>query len=267
MIKRGFVRLIEEICQKNGWRLETFCDEWIVEIISVGGIKQRIIGYSFPLNNQVASLSANDKGLTSQLLQNANLPHVDHSYVYGDVLRSELKIEYSLEEDILTVARGAIFPMVVKPNKGTQGRNVFLCQDLGELVDKAKIISKIDDLCVSPYEESEFEYRFYFLNDEILLAYKKKRHNSWKHNLSEGSIPEILDLQNYKEMEELAKRSYKVLGLRMGAVDIFETKEGPKVLEINNGISLVHFAEHSEEYKNIALNVYEKYLSSSFEMC
>jgi glutathione synthase/RimK-type ligase-like ATP-grasp enzyme len=48
-------------------------------------------------------------------------------------------------------------------------------------------------------------------------------------------------------------------------VDVFETKEGYKILEVNNGISMVHFAKASLENHEIALNIYEKYIVGSFK--
>lgn len=266
MVKRDFVSMLRELCVKHDLEIVTFCDEWVAQITDKKtGKVVRIIGYSFPLNHQVASLSANDKGLTSQILTNANIPSIEHIYIYSDELRRDLKMNNSLEDDVDSLLAKFSLPLVVKPSKGTQGRGVYLCNSKEELLGKVKFISAKEDAVVAPFEESEFEYRFYFLDEEILLAYKKKRVGDWKHNLSSGAVPEVLDLAEYGEMAELAKRAYKEIGLRMGAVDIFETKEGLKVLEVNNGVSLIHFGATSEEYYQLALKVYEKYLLESFK--
>jgi glutathione synthase/RimK-type ligase-like ATP-grasp enzyme len=266
MVKRNFVRMLRELCMKHDLEIVTFCDEWVSQITDKKtGKVVRIIGYSFPLNNQVSSLSANDKGLTSQLLTNANIPNIEHVYIYSDELRQDLKMKNSLEDDVDSLFTKLSLPLVVKPSKGTQGRAVYLCNSKEDVLEKVKVISAKEDVAVAPFEESEFEYRFYFLDEEIILAYKKTRTGDWKHNLSSGAVPEVLDLAECGEMAELAKRAYKELGLRIGAVDIFATKEGLKVLEVNNGVSLVHFGATSEEYYQLALGVYERYLLESFK--
>lgn len=265
MVKRNFVEMLREVCVKNGWEISTLCDDWVVQITKTKSNKTiRVIGYSFPLNNQVASLSANDKGLTSQILFNAKISNIQHEYIYSDELRQDLKLKHSLEDDVDGLLSKFSLPVVVKPSKGTQGRKVFLCNSKEEVLEKVKIISSKEDVVVAPFEESEFEYRFYFLDDEILLAYKKKRTGDWRHNLSSGAVPEVLNLEDCVEMIGLVKKSRQALGLRCGAVDLFETKDGLKVLEINNGVSLTHFAAVSEENYSKALDVYKKYLVASF---
>ena len=265
MVKRNFVEILREVCVKNGWKISTLCDDWVVQITNTKSNKTiRVIGYSFPLNNQVASLSANDKGLTSQILSNAKISNIQHEYIYSDELRQDLKLKHSLEDDVDGLLSKFSLPVVVKPSKGTQGRNVYLCNSKEEVLEKVKLISSKEDVAVAPFEESEFEYRFYFLDDEVLLAYKKKRMGDWRHNLSSGAVPEILDKEESSKMLSLVIGTRRELGLRCGAVDLFETKGGLKVLEVNNGVSLTHFAAVSEENYSKALEVYEKYLAASF---
>jgi glutathione synthase/RimK-type ligase-like ATP-grasp enzyme len=225
----------------------------------------RIIGYSFPLNTYTSGYTANDKGLTNDLLAQVGVPRVEHHFIYSDELRARIKPDASLQSDVETILSKYSLPVVVKPCRGYKGRLVSLCKTGAEVLQQVKQISAVEDVCISPFEESEFEYRFYFLDEEILLAYKKKRAGDWKHNLSSGAVPEVLGLAEYGGMIQLAKRAYKELGLRMGAVDIFETKDGLKVLEVNNGVSLVHFGATSEEYYQLALGVYERYLLESFK--
>lgn len=265
MIKRNFVEMLREVCVKNGWEISTLSDEWVSQITNPKLNRIiRVVGYSFPLNTYVAAYSANDKGLTNDLLERAGVPHVKHSFVYSDTLRVRIKAENTLEYDVQSSVDTYGFPMVVKPCKGSEGGGVSLCNSVSEVLEKTQEISKTEDVCLSPFEESEFEHRFYMLDDQVLLAYKKVRGGDWRHNLSLGAVPVVIDAHKFPDMISLARRAMLVLGLHIGAVDIFDTVDGLKVLEVNNGVTLTHFAAISEDNYQTALDVYEKYLLASF---
>jgi glutathione synthase/RimK-type ligase-like ATP-grasp enzyme len=265
MVKRNFVGMLRELCDKNDWQISTLSDEWVSQIAAPKLNKTiRIVGYSFPLNTHVSAYSANDKGLTNDLLEMAEVPHVKHFFVYSDTLRMRIKTKSTLELEVQSAINAYGLPVVVKPCKGSEGSGVSLCNSVNEVLEKVREISKVEDICLSPFEDSEFEYRFYMLDDRVLLAYKKVREGDWRHNLSLGAVPVVIDVNKFPDMISLARQAMLVIGLRMGAVDIFDTVDGLKVLEVNNGVSLTHFAAASEENYQKALSVYEQYLSASF---
>jgi glutathione synthase/RimK-type ligase-like ATP-grasp enzyme len=265
MAKRNFVGMLRELCDKNDWQIITLSDEWVSQIAAPKLNKTiRIVGYSFPLNTHVSAYSANDKGLTNDLLERAGVPHVKHSFVYSDTLRMRIKTKSTLELEVQSAISAYGLPMVVKPCKGYEGGGVSLCNSVSEVLEKVREISKVEDVCLSPFEDSEFEYRFYMLDDRVLLAYKKVREGDWRHNLSLGAVPVVIDVNKFPDMISLARQAMLVIGLRIGAVDIFDTVDGLKVLEVNSGVSLTYFAAASEENYKKALSVYEQYLSASF---
>lgn len=264
---RPFVKLITEVCQKNGWSLETFCDEWVLRITNQENKVVTLVGYSFPLNTHIAASLANDKGLTNDFLESAKIPHIKNHFIYSDSLRARFRSDISLEEDVENFLKEQDFPIVVKPCKGQGGQGVVLCKDKDELLEATKNITTSEDVCLSPFEEGEFETRVYILDDKILLAYKKRRVNNWKHNLSSGTVPQIIEIEGIPEVVDLARKAVKALGIRAASVDVFDTREGLKILEVNNGISLAHFASLGEENHKIAVDVYERYLLKSFDIC
>jgi glutathione synthase/RimK-type ligase-like ATP-grasp enzyme len=204
MVKRNFVEMLRELCEKHNFEIVTFCDEWVTQITDKKtGKVVRTIGYNFPLNTYTSGYTANDKGLTNDLLAQAGVPRVEHYFIYSDELRARIKPDVSLQSYVENILSKCSLPVVVKPCRGYQGRLVSLCKTEAEVLQQVKQIAAVEDVCISPFEESEFEYRFYFLDEEILLAYKKKRIGDWKHNLSSGAVPEVLDLADYSETESL----------------------------------------------------------------
>lgn len=234
------------MCQKNGWSLETFCDEWVLRITNQENKVVTLVGYSFPLNTHIAASLANDKGLTNDFLESTEIPHIKNHFIYPDSLRARLRSDISLEEDIENSLKEQDFPIVVKPCKGQGGQGVILCKDKDELFKVNKNITISEDVCPSPFEESDFETRLFMLDDEVWLAYKKRRVNDWKHNLSQGVVPQIIEIEKISEVVDLARKAVKALGIRAASVDVFDTREGFKILEVNNRISLGHFASLGE---------------------
>lgn len=106
--------MVNEICSRNNWKLETMCDEWVLLIANSSNAKIKIIGYSFPLNLHTAVTTVNDKGLTNDFLEMAGVPHIENTYLYTDELRVKMGIETSLEQDVDKYLETHTLPVVVK---------------------------------------------------------------------------------------------------------------------------------------------------------
>ena len=77
------------------------------------------------------------------------------------------------------------------------------------------------------------------LDGEVRLAFGKyKRPDMLQHNLSEGAevvgIPPELDIQ----MQTLAKQASRAVNSRFCTVDIINTSEGLKILELNGSVTI-----------------------------
>lgn len=120
---------------------------------------------------------------------------------------------------------------------------------------------------VNPFIDSEFEYRCIILNGEIELVYAKKRTTSWKHNLSEGAIPELNVSSDLKDkIADASKKACKIMELRYAGVDFLIDEFGqPIILEVNGSASLKIFSEFSEEHYDIVKNIYRKMILELFK--
>lgn len=266
MRKRFFVEVLKEICVEEGLKIEVFSHDWLCKITDPRTSKfVWTYGYNFTLNTSVSHMIANDKVATSAVLTRNNISNVKHLQLFNSEVRKDMLIENSLEIDLDLTLLEFEYPVVVKPNMGTLGKNVFLCHSREEVLKAISVIDVKDSVAISKYYESDFEYRFYILENEILFMYKKsKTKDSWKHNLNQGATPqrEVASV----EMRDLALSAFKVLGLRCAAVDILETKEGYKVLEVNSGISMDKFVSFSQDNYLLGKDAHRKMLFAAMEM-
>jgi len=91
---------------------------------------------------------------------------------------------------------------------------------------------------------------------------------SWKHNLSGGAKPNILEKgELYSQIEELAIRAGKAMNINFATIDIIETTDNNlQVLEINSGVSATLFIELVDEGYELIKSIYRKCLIEMFEL-
>ena len=80
---------------------------------------------------------------------------------------------------------------------------------------------------------------------------------NWRHNLGQGAraLP-VRDKETRREVGLIARRVFEGLNVRFASVDVVETAEGLKVLEINSGVMMENFAGQDEESRQIAKEIY-----------
>ena len=87
----------------------------------------------------------------------------------------------------------------------------------------------------------------------------------WKHNLCGGAVPEVVNDDIIKtRLMEVAENACRVLKAHFVSVDIVDTMEGLKVLEINSGVCMENFSSSSKENYNTAKAIYAKAIESYF---
>ncbi|WP_018683971.1 ATP-grasp domain-containing protein [Actinokineospora enzanensis] len=251
---RHFVRHVERGIAEVGGAITWHCDHWVGEM-SRGDTRKFVIGYSFPLNAVSSARVADDKVATTTILRENKVPCVEHRLV---------RPAWSGTEQIGWQAE---LPVVVKPNVESGGRDVHLVHTLDEL---DRTISELAErhraLAWSPFLEIGDEYRTVFLDDELLLAFRKVRadNGEWRHNLHFGATPEVCaDPSTVDLLTDLGRDTMAALTLRFATVDIVTTPNGPLVLEVNSGVSLERFSRHSPEYTDLAGQVYARAVAAA----
>ena len=87
----------------------------------------------------------------------------------------------------------------------------------------------------------------------------------WKFNLEQGGTPRILDINEHKDIEKLALKAAKAIGITFSSVDVAESKDGSlSIMEINGSVCMTKFSCISKNGFNITKEIYRKVLKKLF---
>lgn len=311
-MKQETVELIYEVCKELNIKVEELSYGWIYKLTKDGKI--RYIGRkSFDINNVESSTIASDKYATYEVLKSQNIPIIEHKIIFDPNKRKD----YMTKEEIINIISSEFKgrrKIVVKPNIGETGKDVFCCDSIEEIEKIVKeLLKNNSSISICPYYDIKNEYRVFYLRGEVLLIYKKikpfvigdgksslkelvsklnlpkndvveenlskldlnyipenkeKIELSWKHNLSGGATPQIIEKNDkvYKEVERLAIKAGKTLNMIFATVDIIETdKDSFYVLEINSGVGATLFSKLAPNGKKIVKDMYKKALENFFK--
>lgn len=121
--------------------------------------------------------------------------------------------------------------------------------------------STVKELILSYLKENDvvIENRIGGEQPEEVLGNGERLNLNWKHNLCRGASPSIIENGPAASgISELAVKAAKAIGVRFASVDIAQTKEGLKVLEVNSGVMMENFSRLSEQNYMAAKNIYRE---------
>ncbi|MFP4106394.1 MAG: RimK family alpha-L-glutamate ligase [Phycisphaerae bacterium] len=131
-------------------------------------------------------------------------------------------------------------PVVIKLLEGTQGIGVILA-------DKKEIAAAIVETLQSAREnvliqkfvaESKGkDVRAFVVGGRVVAAMRRRAEGQeFRSNIHRGGKAEPVELS--KEFAETAVRASQILGLRVAGVDMLESNDGPKIMEVNSSPGL-----------------------------
>ena len=312
MYAEYFNKLVKEICEEQNIQTEEMSYGYILKL-KRDEKEHYIIGYKFELNSQVAGAIAKDKYGTYVVLKDKNIPVIEYELLFNEEARQDYCIKTSLEK-----AREYFYKnnekMVIKPNNGHEGIDVYFC-DKEEKIEPIlkQIFKQNNDLVLCPYYDIKKEYRTIYLNGKCILTYGKnipyiigdgklnikellekdqnkefekirKEHLKdidltyipkenekvdvfWKHNLSGGAIPQILEDSELKtKIQDIVKQTAKTVGINFASIDVIETISGELyLLEVNSGIFMKNFIEKHPDGRKIAKEIYGSAIEEIFK--
>lgn len=263
-----FNQMIRELCAELDITYVELSDGWVFRL-SKSGRTYHIIGNRFDLNLSASSALADDKVSTYEVLHHANVPAVPHYLFYNENFSHDsTSVSPRLASQINSTLSTIPYPIVVKPNHGSRGRDVYLCHNSVEAHSALQQLLHTDEtIAYCPFFEAPYEYRCFFLDGQILLIYRKNRTNSWQHNLSRGAKPQIIpsDSPLFASLSSLASRAGTALNIRFATIDILENTSGEqRVLEINQGITTSIFSQTHPDGYELSKNIYRAALKSLF---
>lgn len=253
-------KIVAAYCESHDIDFQSFSDEWVLRLQKGKQIRW-IVGYKFDTNRSAAGELAQDKVATYAALKAAGISAIPHYLVRS--LPHESIHEAELHEALADQA------VVVKPLEGTGGRQVEYYESTHAAVEMIRASGE-PAWAVSPHLDLQHEYRLIVLSGKVLLAYNKTnptyRGKLKLFNLNYGAIAaDISDTELLGKLATVAGQVMDATGLQLAAVDIASVPDGSFcVVEVNDGISMEHYARQSDEYKNRAANVYGTIVEALF---
>ena len=169
-----FKNMIYEICQEKGIDYQLLSFNWIIELKKDDKIRH-IVGNRFDLNPESSAKIACDKYATYLVLNANKVPSVEHRMFFNISTRNNYVPENGIYSDIIAFFQEKE-KVVIKPNSGSEGLNVFLCSSLKEVEEAINTIFKSShSLSVCPFYNIKTEFRTIVLNGEVKLIYGKER--------------------------------------------------------------------------------------------
>jgi len=299
-----YAKIIKEVCKEESIELSSFSYDWVF-MMKKGDKFRYILAYQFDLNTAAVQAICKDKCAAYDVLSNFGIPSVEHSIFMSPASGFSPK---DGNHKYLSELLKKYGKLVLKPNEGASGTDVFCVESASELEFAAdKIFAKSYSMAVSPYYEIYKEFRVIVLNGEVKLVFSKEipfvvgdgsssmaqlianipgfslsselNHVNlsevpgkdeivklgWKHNLAHGALPQVVDDEKLiKSLSALALEASRVLNIKFASVDTVLTEGSFKILEINSGVMMEHFASSSAGNYDKAKEIYKEAIRLMF---
>ncbi|MFV0556013.1 MAG: RimK family alpha-L-glutamate ligase [Lactovum sp.] len=240
---RPIEKMLKEIAVENKLTYQSYANGWTMKIDN-----KFVTGYHFSLNNAASSRLCDDKASTTNFLSTAGLPVIPHEFFMEiDEIRFHAMMNAHNND------------LVLKPNQGSGGVEVERISSLQDFIRSGrKILAGGNFLAVAPFMKFLNEFRIVVLFEKVELIYAKKINSGWKHNLGLGAEPLIFE--SHPELEAIAVKAAQALNINFASIDIAETLDGFKILEVNSGVMMDTFSSLSEENYLQAKDIYRRAL-------
>lgn len=174
MYPNTYDKILFEICKKNQIKIEKFKNESLYKLTKNDSV-HFIWSRRFDLNTTLSCRIADNKYTTYLVLNSSGIPTVPCIKIPRIDTEDYLELESSISEICYNLL-SEVGTIVIKPNNSYEGTDVFKCKNLKEVESVLfQIEKKYKYLVISPYIDAIAEYRLFFLDNQILYAYKKER--------------------------------------------------------------------------------------------
>ncbi|MEM7826932.1 MAG: RimK family alpha-L-glutamate ligase [Candidatus Aenigmatarchaeota archaeon] len=179
-----------------------------------------IIGMKKPYSAE-AVLITHNKFMSLEALRKAGVP-IPETYLISSV---------SSAKKILKRMR---YPVVIKIVSGFGGKGVMLLENLETALSVIGTLKSMkQQIILEEYLENPGEdKRAYVVGGSVVASYKRKcKKDEFRSNLLMGGKAKYITLS--EELKDIAIRAAAAINSDILAVDMIESKDGPKVVEVN----------------------------------
>lgn len=299
-------RIIDVLCEEKGIEKITLSYNWVI-IFKKGDIERKIVDYKFHLNPKRSMELASDKYSTYALLNYYGIPIIEHQVLFNEEMmpdfadiNDEFRCLQNEDKVVIKANRGSsqgrdVYVSSQKEEKLQIVKQLFaeehdavcVCpyQDIeyeyraiflyGEIIyiykkQKPFVIGN-GKSTIGELIEENFKFFTEPIQDLDLNKIPQKGEKimiGWKHNLSNGAIPIIIDENDtyYTTVKKIAEKAGKALDLNYATVDVVVTKERQVlVMEVNSNVCIVKFCEIMPNGFEIGKEIFSKVIDKMFE--
>jgi len=261
---------IKEICLEENIGYKSLSQDYIVRLTK-DGTTRHVLWSNWDTNNAAADRIACDKSACYELLNICDVPAIPHIQLLHPFKRQGWTAEKGTWTQALEYFNSHQQKVVLKPNQGTNGRHVYLCNTVQTLEAATHaIFESHPDAAISPFYEIKTEYRVFYVNGDCPLVYgKTPSDDNWRHNLSQGAkafeLDEAGDEKKLAKLKNLANRAAAAISINFATIDIAELKNGKlAVMEINSGVQARQLLEQLPHLRPTIKDIYAAAIKSMF---
>jgi len=164
-------KLIEQLCIEENIEFDLISKDWVMALTK-DNITKCISGYRFPLNDHALGSIIDDKYALYDLCKIKGLPIIEHNILFNP----NSKLGINTLELINKYFEEYNKDVVLKPNTGTEGTDVYHITDIDNLIIVAKRLFESNfSISICPFYRIDNEYRVVVLNNKVKLIFKKNK--------------------------------------------------------------------------------------------
>lgn len=127
-------------------------------------------------------------------------------------------------------------PVILKLTEGTQGVGVMIAESRESLEAMLETFFAIgQSIIVQEFiqESKGRDVRAFIVGDRVVAAMRRQaKVGEFRSNIHRGGTGRVIDLD--PDYEKAALAAARIMGLQIAGVDLLESKDGPKVMEVNS---------------------------------
>lgn len=141
----------------------------------------------------------------------------------------------SLQMNTNSILEYFTFPIVLKDANGRRGESVWKINSKKELTQRITALKNnsnaILTLVIQEYVQNNFDLRVFVFKNKIITAFKRSSIDGFYNNFSKGASGELIKIT--RDEKKMAIKAAKLMKIDFAGVDLFRTKDGPILIEVN----------------------------------
>ena len=291
---------INEICTEENIAIESLSQGYVLRLTK-GTTRRTIYGPYWAINSAASDRIACDKCGCYVLLKDSGVPAIPHFLLSHPVKRFGWTGDSGIWSQAIKLFN-AYKTVVAKPNQGSNGNGVQLCENINQLEAAVhSLFAAGADVAISPFYNIKNEYRVFYLNGQCHFAYgKTKNPGDWRHNLSQGAtafelgagphyeesscaasrrkrkraLPAVAaglgaephyNKTRLSQLKILASQAAAAIDINFATVDVAEFENGEiAIMEINAGVQAKQLLEQLPHLRPIIKDIYATAIRAMF---